>query len=55
MGKKKVIKLYIDEESFPMLFNIKNENLGELCYNIFKFVYNKILKVNKKRNKIKEI
>ena len=37
--KKKILKLYIDEYNFPRLFNIKNENLREICFDIFKKGY----------------
>jgi len=36
---EKTIKLIINEENFPMLFNIKDDRLGELCYNIFQAGY----------------
>lgn len=36
---KKIIKLHIEEEDFPMLFQIKNENLGDICYEIFSSGY----------------
>jgi hypothetical protein len=39
-SKQKIIKLHIDNDTFPMLFNIKNEDLGDLCYNIFEAGYN---------------
>lgn len=32
---KKIIKLIIEENDFPMLFKIKNDYLSDLCYNIF--------------------
>lgn len=32
---EKTIKFIINNENFPMLFNIKDEKLGELCYDVF--------------------
>lgn len=55
MGKCKIVKLYIDEESFPMLFNIKNENLGDMCYSIFDTGYNEYFKDNQKISKDNKI
>lgn len=36
---KKIIKLIIDDDDFPMLFKIKKDYLSELCYNIFESGY----------------
>lgn len=36
---KKIIKLQIDDEIFPELFNLKNDTLGHKCYEIFETGY----------------
>jgi len=39
MSNKKIIKIEIDSNTFPMLFNIKPDQLGNICYNIFECGY----------------
>ena len=38
MGKK-IISVHIDDDDFPMLSNIKDDVLGDMCYDIFKMGY----------------
>src|SRR3990172_12231804 len=54
---KKIIKLYIDEEEFPFLFNIKNDDIADICYNIFKNGYTSMfpnLEKNSEKNKMEK-
>jgi hypothetical protein len=42
MVKKKLIQIEIDETTFPNLFNIKNNLLGSICYDVFEKGYNSL-------------
>lgn len=54
---KKKIQIEIDDDDFPMLFELKKSSLGSVCYDIFKTGYSQIFPNQKSNgnNKINEL
>ena len=54
MNKTKTLKIFIEQQDFPMLFKLNKNDLSEMCYNIFQSGYNSYFPQQKQRKVLKE-